>query len=414
MIAHILEVLVFQFLFLVVYDLFLRKETFFQWNRVYLLFTFIISLVLPWVEIDALQIALSTEGEYVIWGLQEIVLTNEQLKVTFEEQATIYEWVFLTGVLVMALCFAYKLYRIQNLLSKGKSIRYSNFTKVVMENSTASFSFFRLMFLGDGISKEKEQHILAHELVHIQQWHSLDLLFFELTRIVFWFNPMVYQFQNRITELHEFIADSYASTGKQSEQYQLLLSEVFQTEGINFTNQFFKKSLITKRIVMLTKERSRQIRLLRYLLPLALFILMVGYTSCETAEKKSPELESTKLVAKEQLVPFMEVQDAPVFPGCENADDASECFIAEIQRHVRKHFHYPKEAEDLGIEGRVNVMFTIDKYGEVTDIKKRGPNELLENEVVRIIEKLPKMQPGKHKGEVVNVPFSLPVVFKLN
>ena len=166
---------------------------------------------------------------------------------------------------------------------------------------------------------------------------------------------------------------------------------------------------------MLRKEKSGQVKLLKYCAVLPLLLLMVVYTSCETEEKKSEPLESAEVntAAKTALVPFMEVMETPIFPGCENAEDTKKCFIEKIQQHVRKNFNYPKEAQELGIEGRVAVMFTIDKNGEITNIQKRGPHELLENEVERIIQRLPQMQPGKHKGEVVEVPFSLPVNFKL-
>ena len=71
------------------------------------------------------------------------------------------------------------------------------------------------------------------------------------------------------------------------------------------------------------------------------------------------------------------------------------------------------EKREQGIQGRVSVVFTIDVNGNVSSIKKRGPHELLENEAVRIIERLPKMQPGKHEGKVMNVPYAIPITFRL-
>ena len=269
MILQIFEICVFQFLFFVVYDLLLKSETFFQWNRFYLLSTFIISLVLPWIELDFFSKGILNEAEYLIWELQEIVLTKE-LGLSSPGSAIPYKVLFILGALVMTVVFVYKLHRIRALWKTSKISHHPSYTKVVMQDSMASFSFFKLLFIGDAISKEKESQILAHELVHIKQWHSLDLLFFEAMRIVFWFNPMTYLFQNRVAEVHEYIADSLTSTGKAREQYELLLSQVFQTKNISFTNQFFKESLIKKRIVMLKKEKSSQIRLFRYLLPLSL------------------------------------------------------------------------------------------------------------------------------------------------
>ena len=290
MILQILEICVFQFLFFVVYDLLLKSETFFQWNRFYLLSTFIISLVLPWIELDFFSKGILNEAEYLIWELQEIVLTKE-LGLSSPGSAISYKVLFILGVFVMTVVFVYKLHRIRALWKTSKISHHPSYTKVVMQDSMASFSFFKLLFIGDAISKEKEPQILAHELVHIKQWHSLDLLFFEAMRIVFWFNPMTYLFQNRVAEVHEYIADSLTSKGKPREQYELLLSQVFQTKNVSFTNQFFKESLIKKRIVMLKKEKSSQIRLFRYLLPLSLLVMMIAYTSCEHEAKKANELQ---------------------------------------------------------------------------------------------------------------------------
>ena len=68
----------------------------------------------------------------------------------------------------------------------------------------------------------------------------------------------------------------------------------------------------------------------------------------------------------------------------------------------------------MGIQGRVNVMFTIDKDGSITNVKMRGPDANLEKEAARIISKLPRMIPGKQRGKPVRVPFSVPITFRLN
>jgi TonB family protein len=301
------------------------------------------------------------------------------------------------------------------LRKEGIVTYHPDFTKVVVRRSSVAFSFFKQIFVGNDIPKEKETQILAHELVHVKQWHSLDLLFFELMRVVFWFNPFVYLYQSRIAELHEFIADAVVAKTYRKEQYQALLSETFQTKNFSFINQFFKESLIKKRIVMLTKEKSKQFKLLKYLGILPLLLTMVAYTSCESEGKKEEEPEATNINinTEKELVAFMLVEEAPLFPGCEDSEDSRNCFLEKIQRHIRKNFNYPKEAQDLGIEGRVAVMFTIDENGEITNIEKRGPHQLLEDEVERIIKRLPKMVPGRHNGEVVKVPFSVPVNFVL-
>ncbi|PKQ46013.1 energy transducer TonB [Confluentibacter flavum] len=118
-------------------------------------------------------------------------------------------------------------------------------------------------------------------------------------------------------------------------------------------------------------------------------------------------------VEEEVEVPFAIIEDVPIFPGCENVSKAQKraCFEQKIQAHVVKHFQYPQVALELGIHGRVSVMFTIDKDGSITKIRTRGPDKTLENEAVRIINTLPKMIPGKQRGKPVPVPFSLPINF---
>ncbi|MEM8927044.1 MAG: M56 family metallopeptidase [Bacteroidota bacterium] len=419
MIQYLLEAITFQLAFLLGYDLFLKRETFFQWNRVYLLGMFVFSMVLPWIKIEALKTTIDSETMVYpefLGQLGKVALTeNITDEGLFWEWFSTYEWIFLLGALTMAFSLLGKLYQIQNLRSKGEVRYYKGFTKITVKKSTVAFSFFKQVFLGDAIPSKRASQILAHELVHVRQWHSLDLLFFELMRIIMWFNPLVYLYQRRMVELHEFIADAEVAKEDKPAHYQMLLSEAFQTKSLSFVNQFFRKTLLKNRIVMLRKEKSNQVRLLKYLALLPLFLMMVVYTSCEMEEKKMENLESTELnvTAITEQVPFMLVQDVPVFPGCEGSADIKACFVEKIQTHIRKHFNYPKEAQDLGVEGRVAVMFTIDKNGEITNIQKRGPHALLENEVERIIQRLPQMQPGKHKGEVVEVPFSLPVNFKL-
>ncbi|MEZ2415964.1 energy transducer TonB [Muriicola sp. E247] len=112
-------------------------------------------------------------------------------------------------------------------------------------------------------------------------------------------------------------------------------------------------------------------------------------------------------------VPFAVIEDVPVFPGCEGASDKRACFNEMMQKHIIKNFRYPEIAQEMGVQGRVSVMFTIQKDGSIGNIRYRGPDKNLEAEALRIIQKLPKMTPGKQRGRPVRVPFSIPIVFKL-
>ena len=112
-------------------------------------------------------------------------------------------------------------------------------------------------------------------------------------------------------------------------------------------------------------------------------------------------------------VPFAVIEEVPVFPGCENAADKRACFNEKMQEHIRVNFRYPEIAQEMGIQGRVSVLFTIQKDGSIGNIRMRGPDRNLEVEAQRIISKLPRMLPGKQRGKAVRVPFSTQVTFKL-
>jgi len=417
MITYILESLAFQLVFLLAYDLFLKKETFFQWNRAYLLGTFALSLILPWVKIQALQTTMPQELQTTtvfLTQLNGVVLGPGAEETSFLERIP---WPYLilgVGSMLATIWFVYKLIQINRLRHKSVVENYKEFTKITVPKSTSAFSFFRNIFMGEEIKKDKEANILAHELVHVKQWHTLDLLFFELARIVFWFNPLVYIYQNRLAELHEFIADEKAVKQNKAAHYEMLLSEAFNTQNISFVNQFFSKSLIKKRIVMLQKKKSKAVWQLKYVLLLPLVLGMLVYTSCETnKEEANEEFDAGTALLAANEVPFGVIDEVPIFPGCEDAADKQACFQEKIQRHIQKNFHYPEAAQEQGIEGRVSAIFRIDPEGNIVDIKMKGPHELLEQETGRILAKLPQMQPGKHEGKTVQVPFSIPITFRL-
>lgn len=511
MITYILETLAFQLVFLLTYDLFLKKETFFQWNRVYLLATYVLSLVLPWVKFEMLKTTMPKElGNVTVFltQLDEVVLTPEGVEPPFWSSFPWYYGVLGFGSVLSIIWFAHKLLQIRKLKRLGTIQQYPDYDKITVQHSTLAFSFFRNIFLGAEIQKEKEANIIAHELVHVKQRHTLDLLFFELARIVFWFNPLTYVYQNRMAELHEFIADAQVVKDNKREHFEMLLSEAFKTQHISFINQFFNKSLIKKRIVMLQKKRSKAVWQLKYVLLLPLVLGMLMYTSCE-GEKIG--IENSETVSSEEIVPFefewytdginrintlskehnllvsernkliesntdkelklvkelnvkidnlqgeinkafeviasniqnlsdkekksfrefekklngrtdeinadtfpfATIDKVPVFPGCENAADKKECFMENLENHIKKNFHYPEAAQEKGIQGRVATIFVIDIDGSITDIRTRGPHPILEEEAKRILEKLPKMLPGKQKGQVMKVPYSIPITFRL-
>lgn len=517
MLQYILQTLAFQLFFLLVYDVFLKKETFFNWNRAYLLGTSILSLVLPFVKIPELQKAIP---QSFVVNLPTVVIGEPAKKVNEAIQLnTVYiqqesfnylQAIFYIGLAIAFLIFAVKLVSILKLASTNPKRWKGDFLIVKLLKSTAAFSFFNYIFIGENLKETEAQQILEHEKVHVTQKHSWDLLYFELLRIAFWFNPLIYVYQNRTAELHEFIADSKAvKQDNKSAYYQNLLAQVFDTKNVSFTNSFLKQSLIKKRIVMLTKQQSKQIFKLKYALLIPVVFTMLVFSACEnqniseTENEKAIDLEQYKVVLsiedvkkglheeskkqkefldqnpnyvlwnlinmdtkeiiitvhhKDEIppegfrsmegkledskisylkfegvgfsekvetekfdnaseVPFAIIDEVPVFPGCEDMslEQQKKCISQNVAKFVNDNFN-TKLADELNIKGRVKIYvgFKVDKQGNIIDVRARAPKQELADEAKRVVNLLPKMQPGKHKGKTVTVPYSLPIVFQVN
>ncbi|WMI69401.1 energy transducer TonB [Mangrovimonas sp. YM274] len=147
----------------------------------------------------------------------------------------------------------------------------------------------------------------------------------------------------------------------------------------------------------------------------------------ETVIESSESSQEEEIVEVEEVVveeveedievPFAVIENVPVFPGCENekGNNAKKaCMSEKISKFVNKKFNTDL-ASELGLSGRqrINVIFKIDKNGEITNIMARAPHPGLEKEAKRVIGLLPKMKPGMQRGKAVTVPYSLPILFQV-
>ncbi len=125
-------------------------------------------------------------------------------------------------------------------------------------------------------------------------------------------------------------------------------------------------------------------------------------------------VEVPKGIDDDEALPFILIEEAPVYPGCEGLDSVAskKCFTNKISKFVNKTFD-TSLAEELNLTGkqRIFVLFTIDKHGDITDILVNAPHKRLEKEALRVVEKLPQMTPGKQRKRPVGVKYTLPIVF---
>lgn len=130
-------------------------------------------------------------------------------------------------------------------------------------------------------------------------------------------------------------------------------------------------------------------------------------------------IDEIEEVEEEEIadVPFAVIEDVPIYPGCEsmrNNATRKKCMEEKVMQYVQTNFK-TELAGDLGLEGRqrINVQFKIDRTGNVVNVRARAPHPELEKEAVKLIQRLPKMTPGKQRGKPVGVIYALPILFQV-
>jgi hypothetical protein len=263
-------------LFYLSYHILLRKETFFNSNRWFLLAGLITSVVLPLVVFTKIVWVDPTPTNFD-WS--KIPMTSAVENEVFEiNWHLVFGIVYSIGILVFLIKFAFDFYSLSKIL-KGKTIqKQSDFKFINVTENVSPFSYFNSIVYNSSLYSDTElENILEHEKVHSAQNHTVDVLISRLFCIVFWFNPLVWLYKNAITQNLEFIADSEASKSiSDKKAYQLTLLKITTQENcVAITNHFYQ-SLIKKRIVMLNKNQSKKRNSWKYLfvLPaLAAFVL---------------------------------------------------------------------------------------------------------------------------------------------
>ena len=456
--VYILKSSVCLVVFYLFYRLLLSRETFHRFNRVALLSILLLSCLLPLVEVTVEE---QTEVHQTMMTLEQWLmladmmntadatdLQVEEVTVTWIQVALL---VYLAGILLFALRNGYSLLKLGGLLKFGRKENLSKYidggekvTLIVHDRDIAPFSWMKCIVISEKDLDENGREILIHELAHIQNRHSWDLLVADICIFFQWFNPASWLLKQELQNIHEYEADeTVIEKGVDAKQYQLLLiKKAVGTRLYSMANSF-NHSKLKKRITMMLKEKSNPWAKLKYLyiLPVAA-IAVTAFARpeiSETAEEisavkvndltaiveakaiKSTE-ESVQIstvsqdTVKVNYVPtevsrklqgtavFEVVEEMPEFPGGVDA----------MMEYLQKELRYPESAKEKGIQGRVTVQFIIDKEGNVTNSKvTRSVDKDMDAEAIRLVKAMPKWKPGMQKGKAVAVKYTVPVVFRL-
>ena len=262
------------------YHFFLQNVKIPVFNRFYLLFSLIFTLLIPLINIRLnLNLAVSPD----IHGLSNatgILIQGEKLttmpihKITFQSLLTI-EYIFVSSLLLLR--FILNIYKIVRLIRTSTILNNSRTHIVLVEGKTLPYSFFRYIFLNhsDYESGRVEKELIIHEQTHCIQYHSIDILIIEFAKIIFWFNPFIWLFHKAIQLNHEYLADNKVLSTCDLNDYKNTLLKLVLRNNSTYLASNFNYSLTKKRLIMMTQRNSSDVAIFRKLATVPLFLILL-------------------------------------------------------------------------------------------------------------------------------------------
>ena len=374
-----------------------KRETCFQYNRLYLLGTASFSIVIPLINIP-----LRSTSETIQTLTIEQVMYLPEITIGAESNAVISNnWgliliisIYLAGLAFFLIRFLYELYKILRLIFRNKKQieKISGNIRVIKTNGQLpTFSFLNFIFWNNmsTLDENEKKQILAHEKIHVQHKHSLDIIFLEVMSIFLWFNPFIRLYKKAIAEAHEYIADHHTIDQSNKDTYiQTLVKQSISNMNMSLAHHF-NKSQILNRINMIDMYEKRPDWIKVGLLIPVLGLLFLVF-SCQ----------------EEEILPDNSLNNQQISSTEMNDDQVS---IEEAN------LEYPDQARKMGIEGKVFVQFVVDKDGSITEVKAiKGIEAGCDDEAVRVLENSPVWIPGRQNGQPVKVRMILPITFKIS
>lgn len=319
-------------IFYLFYRLLLARETFHRFNRFSLLGILLLSCLLPLVEVSVKQ---ETEVHQTMLTLEQLLMMADAVNATEAgartETATV-TWiqvallVYLAGIVFFAFRNVYSLVRLLMLLKSGKKEdigsylpgRKERVTLIVHNCDIAPFSWMGYIVISRKDLEENGREILIHELAHIHNRHSWDLLVADVCIFFQWFNPASWLLKQELQNIHEFEADeTVIKEGVDAKQYQLLLiKKAVGTRLYSMANSFNHSSL-KKRITMMLKKKSNPWARLKYLYVLPLAAIAVAAFARPEISSELDEISAVKVNDLTAIMKTEEVKSPEKHPAKE-------------------------------------------------------------------------------------------------
>jgi len=279
------------------YHLALRNKKFHRYNRFYLLIATVISIVVPFLNIPVYFTPQDNSSFYVLNRLG-VISSYDGAEIIVSSPPVHQSWFTLQNILYSCYALIISLFilriilsliKIKRIVSSHPIEKVDKINFVNTEEPGTPFSFFRWLFWNKKIElqSEKGEQIFRHELFHIEQKHSRDIIFLEILTAIFWLNPFFHLIKKEVKAIHEFLADEFAVTeNKQWNYAELLLMQVLNT-NTHLVNPFFHNQ-IKRRIAMITTSQKPRYQYLRKMLvlPLAAIVaILFAFSYKNKAEK---------------------------------------------------------------------------------------------------------------------------------
>ena len=423
--AYLLKVNVAFVLFYAFYRLFFYKDTFFKLRRAILLAFFGLALFYPLLNIQ--DWVRQQEPIADVIYMYSAMLPEATAKADATASVDWYGWLlgslgFIYWGIVAFLCgrFLVQLSSILWLAHTSERVVIHETPVYALRKAAGPFSFFRMVFLHPESHSDKEtDEILTHECTHVSQWHSIDVILSEMMCMACWFNPFVWLLKREVRHNLEYLADNTViQSGYDSKSYQYHLLGLAHHQSVTTLYNSFNVLHLKNRIMMMNKKRSPGIVRTKYLIFIPLVGILMLLSNIEAVARLTVSLAneatvSNAMVTATDVSPksremdeqvFTVVEKMPSFPGGD----------AELLKYIATNIKYPKESQDNGEQGRVICSFIVGRDGSVNNPEVlRGVTPLLNEEAVRVINTMPRWNPGMQRGKAVAVKYTVPITFRL-
>ncbi len=281
------------------YYVLLRRMTYYQWNRHFLLLFPLFALVVPVLPFYPAEKLSSFNAVFFITDSTVKDVSNsltphvqKGIQWNFLSMAI---WLVMAGSLFFLLRFITRFYSLQRTRKAARLLDDGDIKLYQLPGTKAPFSFHNSIYLDTSLYTGQDlQNIIAHEMVHVTQKHTTDMILSELLCIIQWFNPFAWLLKQAIRQNLEFIADDMVlQNGVNRKGYQYLLLKVSGAIPHTLANNLLFPSL-KKRIQMMNRTRTTKVHLLKFICIVPLACLLLLAFSGPAAKPSGPVMVSAE------------------------------------------------------------------------------------------------------------------------